>query len=466
MCLKKGGLSYKMAFNKDLWLKYADNLSSFKGDYADIYASSYFSKSFYLDDNKLEEVSCNKGSGCGVRLLKDEAVYYVYSPGISAEVIDCLMKNLSSQTEAGSKKLILDYKHDDSFIQEADDFDINPEILWKVNDFVRKSSSFVRQVAIRYSTTCKNVIVANLNGRVVFDKRVYTSFGLHIVVERDSQLQTGYEREAFLCDPKAFWKRVNPFELAEKALKRALLMLDAKPAPAGAMPVVLAGEAGGTLIHEACGHGLEIDIIKKDFSVYEGKLGQKVASEAVTLIDDGTIPEAYGTTEYDDEGTKTKKNVLIKNGILEAYLTDIYANIYYGVELTGNGRRQSYKDIPIPRMTNTYIAAGDKSPQEILDKVKEGLYVVKMGGGQVNPTSGDFVFHAEEAYIIKDGKVKDPVKGAILTGNGPMVLENIVEVADDLYFMPGVCGKDGQHVPVTDGQPTVLISKIIVGGTA
>jgi TldD protein len=262
-----------------------------------------------------------------------------------------------------------------------------------------------------------------------------------------------------------FWSGSDPQKIAFAALDRALLMLEAKPCPAGKMKVLLAGEAGGTVIHEACGHGLEADIVEKDHSIYRDKIGEKVAHDSVTMIDDPMIPCLYGSYRFDDEGTPARRNVLIENGVLKAYLTDILSAGTSNLPLTGNGRRQSYRNIPVPRMSNTFLAPGDSNFESMLAQTDSGLLVKKMGGGEVNPTTGDFVFYVSEAYIIKKGKVSHPVKGAILTGNGPDVLQNIISLGKDLYMDPGVCGKSGQGVPVTDGQPSMLIEGMTVGGS-
>lgn len=242
------------------------------------------------------------------------------------------------------------------------------------------------------------------------------------------------------------------------------MMLEARPAPAGKMAVVMAGEAGGTMIHEACGHGLEADLVQKQLSVYAGKKGQKVASDLITVIDDPTIPGKYGSYRFDDEGMPGQKSVLIENGILKDYMYDYLTARKEGRHSTGNGRRESYHDRPIPRMTNTFIAPGKDDPASILKETREGLLVKRMGGGQVNTTNGDFVFDVAEGYLIQDGKIGPAVRGATLTGNGPEVLKIIDRVGSDLGFALGTCGKDGQGVPVGDAQPTIRISQLVVGG--
>lgn len=242
-------------------------------------------------------------------------------------------------------------------------------------------------------------------------------------------------------------------------------LLKAEEAPSGTMPVVIAGDAGGTMVHEACGHGLEADIVKKGMSVYGDKVGERVAGEKITVIDDGGIKGRYGSGFFDDEGTKTKENVLIEDGVLKGYMTDIISAEELNIPLSGNGRREGYHALPITRMTNTYIKSGKDKRKDIIESVEKGLYVHKIGGGQVNTAIGDFVFEVTEGYLLENGKLGKQVKGATLIGNGPNVLNKIDMVGDDFGYSLGTCGKDGQGVQVADGQPTLRIPSLVVGGT-
>ena len=287
---------------------------------------------------------------------------------------------------------------------------------------------------------------------------------MNVVAEDKGILQTGYEAPGGTCGFELL-DEFPPEATAEIAADRAIRMLTAKHAPAGKMPVVLMGTAGGTLIHEAVGHGLEADFIVKGVSVYAGKIGQKVASSLVTVIDDGSLFNKYGAFRFDDEGNPSKRNVVIENGILRGYLTDRYNADLLKLPYSGNGRRESFRTKPVPRMTNTYIDNDSTDPQEIISSVKNGLMVKKMGGGQVNVVSGDFVFDATECYLIENGKIGDPVRGASLVGNGPKILEQIDMVGTDIEYQAGVCGKY-DHVPVGDGQPTLRIPEITVGGAS
>jgi TldD protein len=343
---------------------------------------------------------------------------------------------------------------------------LDPEILKELDRELRDESPRVRQVSLRIRTSLKRVALVSAERGLLLDRRVYSSFSAQVVTEKDGKLQTGYESLCATLPYDIFLASADLRGAARKALARALLMLDAAPCPAGAMPVVLAGEAGGTLVHEACGHGMEADIVQKDFSVYRDRVGQIVACPSVTLVDDATIPGAFGSYAFDDEGTPAGRTVLVEEGILRAYLTDRHSALRGGLPLTGNGRRESYQNVPIPRMSNTFILPNPKggSAEDLADQAGTGLFVRKMGGGEVNPTSGDFVFHVTEGYLIEGGRVGRPVRGAVLTGNGPEALTRIRAVGRDLCLEPGICGKGGQGAPVTDGQPSLLIEEMVVGG--
>jgi TldD protein len=326
-----------------------------------------------------------------------------------------------------------------------------------------KDERLIRQVSVGYADVIQQVTIANSDGVYVEDERVRTRLVVHVVASDGKVIQTGYDSAGGTKGFELF-DEVKAADLGRRAAERALLMLKARPAPAGRMDVVLSGEAGGTMIHEACGHGLEADLVQKGLSVYAGKKGEQVASELVTVVDDGTIPGKYGSYSFDDEGTPAQRNVLIEKGILKNIMNDRITAGRDGVQPTGNARRETFRYRPIPRMTTTYLAAGEHSPEEIIRETDKGLFVRRMGGGQVNTTTGDFVFEVLEGYLIKDGKIDVPVRGATLTGNGPEVLQKIDRVGNDLGFTIGTCGKDGQGVPVSDAQPTIRIPDIVVGG--
>ena len=320
-------------------------------------------------------------------------------------------------------------------------------------------------MVVNYSDKLKIFTVINSNGTFVKEKRPYTVIGLRIIASSANEIQTGYDSIGGVAGFSVL-DAVKVEELSRRTAERSVRMLHADRAPAGRMTVVTSSEAGGTFIHESIGHSLEADLVQKGISdIYAGKLGMKVASEIITVVDDATVAGRMGSFVYDDEGYPAKKNVLVHRGVLKNYMYDYLSAKKDNAASTGNGRRQSYRHIPIPRMTNTMIMPGNKKPQEIIEAVENGIYVKKMGGGQVDTANGNFVFNVEESYRIVKGKIGSMVRGAILIGNGPVILKSIDMVGDDLGFGMGVCGKDGQGVPVGDAQPTLRIPEITVGGT-
>ena len=321
----------------------------------------------------------------------------------------------------------------------------------------------IRQVKASYAERRQEVFIANSEGQAVEDTRAGLVFFVQAVAADDGVIQTGYEPVGGAVGLELFDEH-PPEAVAKEAARRAILMLEARPAPGGRMPVVLASRAGGTMIHEAVGHGLEADLCVEGLSVYAGKLGQEVASPLVTVIDDATNPGKRGALGCDDEGSPGARTVLIEKGRLTAFMTDRLYSRKGELPLSGNGRRESYRHRPICRMTNTLIAPGASDPEEILKCTEAGLYVVKMGGGQVNTVNGDFVFEVSEGYLIEKGRVGQPVRGATLVGSGPEVLRSIDLVGSDLGWSIGTCGKDGQGVPVGDAQPTLRIAELLVGG--
>lgn len=432
------------------------------GDFSDVYFETASSHSFHYEEGAFEQISSSRSDGVGARVIRGDSTSLVHSPGIDLkDGLFCLYSaatnnDLSPVTGEGDGSRVLTAEES----LPTPDFSFFKEVDLKI----RGGAPWVKQVSMSLSTSQSRFAVYSSDGAFADDTRKYTLFSVEVVVEKDGILQTGYESEAYSLNSGAFFRRVSPMGVAQKALSRALLMLEAPLCPAGTGAVLLSGEAGGTMVHEACGHGLEADIVQKDFSVYRDKIGKRVASSMVTLVDDGSLPGLLGSGKFDDEGTPCRKNVLIEGGVLRGYLTDKLSARDGGLALSGNGRRSSYRSVPQPRMTNTYIEPGDTSPDEILKKMKEGLFVKKMGGGEVDPTTGDFVFHVTEGYLVKDGRLLHPVRGAVLTGNGPEVLMDIEAVGNDLHFLPGMCGKSGQSVPVSDGQPSMLVRKMVVGG--
>jgi TldD protein len=339
------------------------------------------------------------------------------------------------------------------------------EQVMKANGAAWASSPLVRQVSVSYRDQSRQILVANSGGDLCEDDQRYTVFFVQVVAGDGDVVQTGYEPAGGTMGFELF--EAQPADvIAKTASDQALLMLKARKAPAGKMMVVLGSEAGGTMIHEAVGHGLEADLANEGLSVYKDKIGSTIASPLITVLDDKTIPGKRGSFLFDDEGTPAQKTVLVENGVLKSYM---YNRLYAEKDRrasTGNGRRQSYKNRPIVRMTNTMIASGKDDPASIIRSVDSGLFVRKMGGGQVNTVNGDFMFEVTEGYLLEKGKIGEPVRGATLTGNGPEILKIIDKVGSDLGYGLGTCGKDGQGVPVADAQPTLRIPEIVVGGAS
>jgi TldD protein len=307
--------------------------------------------------------------------------------------------------------------------------------------------------------------VANSDGLLAEDDQVRTRFMVNCVAVGDTGMQTGMEAPGRTIGFELF-DEIDPEEVARTAADRALAMLRARPAPSGKLPVVLKRGAGGVLFHEACGHGLEADLVARDASVFRGQVGEQVASPLVTLVDDGTFAREWGAYAIDDEGADARRNVLIDGGVLTDYMWDLVRARKDGRASSGNGRRETYQHLPMVRMTNTYLLAGDDDPDDIVSRTPHGLYCVALGGGQVNTATGDFVFGVTEAYLIENGEITEPVRAAQLIGNGPDVLRRVDAVGSDFDTWAGTCGKDGQGVPVSSGQPTLRVAELTIGGTA
>tara|TARA_B110000263_G_scaffold74745_1_gene65259 strand:- start:395 stop:1501 length:1107 start_codon:yes stop_codon:yes gene_type:complete len=339
-------------------------------------------------------------------------------------------------------------------------------LLERADDAARSRDGAITQVTARYADSQRRIQIANSDGLLTGDRQIRTLFSVSCVASGDSGMQTGRESVGHTIGFELF-DRVDVEELAGRAAGRALTKLDAVPAPSGEMPVVVGPGGGGVLFHEACGHGLEADLIAKAASVFAGRRGEVVAAPMVSLVDDGTMAGEWGRYAIDDEGQPAQHNVLIRDGVLTDFMWDRLRARKEGRESSGNGRRQSYRHLPMVRMTNTYLEAGDDDPAEILAGTGRGVYVAQLGGGQVNTATGDFVFGMTEAYLIEDGRLTAPIRDGNLIGNGPAALLDIDAIAGDFTMgSPGTCGKDGQGVPVGDGTPTLRVARLTVGGTA
>ncbi|MBN1572907.1 MAG: TldD/PmbA family protein [Deltaproteobacteria bacterium] len=440
------------------------------GEYADIYCQRSYATSIICEDDKIEKVISGRDLGVGLRLIKNHRTAYAYTNDTEEAALLSIADDLSGAlSKAGNSPGDITLEAlKPCFSQKIKidpaDVDIERKIgaVVEANEAARGEKQ-VSQVKVVYRDGTNEILTANSFGSVTNEKRTGSVFLAQVVVTDGESIQTGYEPIGGAVGFELFDER-SPAEVALIAANRARLMLKADRAPGGTMTVVLSSEAGGTMIHEAVGHGLEADLASKKLSVYSGRLGEKVASELITVIDDSTIPNKRGSFLFDDEGTPSSKTILVDGGTLVSFMYDNLSAIREGKESTGNGRRESYRQKPIPRMTNTMIAPGKSDPKEILSSVNRGLLVKKMGGGQVNTVNGQFVFEVSEGYMIEGGVVGPPVRGAILTGSGPQVLMEIDMVGNDLGYGIGTCGKDGQGVPVSDAQPTLRIPSITLGG--
>jgi TldD protein len=443
------------------------------GDFADIFIERKRVTGIGCEGGKIERVHSGLDVGAGIRVISGDSTAYAYTNDLTPEGLSGAAGIVSHAAQGGRKDYNLDLREvkpvvEFEFRERPDTVKTERKVEYvEAADKAARAvdAGRIRQVMVGYADVIQNVVIANSAGDYVEDERVRTRLMVHAVASEGGVMQTGYEAVGSLCGFELLEKN-PPEEIASAAAGRAIRMLKAKPAPAGKMPVVMAGEAGGTMVHEACGHGLEADLVQKGLSVYAGKEGQQVAAASVTVVDDATIPDRYGSYAFDDEGVSSRKVTLIEGGVLKDYLYDRLSAMRAGRDSNGHGRRESYQDKPIPRMGNTYIAPGRDDPHKIVKQAGRGLLVKKMGGGQVNTTTGDFVFDVAEGYLIEEGEIGPLVRGATLTGNGPEVLGNIEMVGGDIGFTIGTCGKDGQGVPVSDAQPTIWINNIVVGGTS
>jgi TldD protein len=441
------------------------------GSFADVFAEERASSAIHLDDGKIEELTSGLDRGAGVRVVHGEASAYAYSNRLDrASLLEAAEAASASVREGGAAEVADLTRLEPEVVHDAERpaVEVPPERkvswLWEADETARSFDQAVRQVVASYGDSLQRVLIAASDGRLVEESRPRIRLVVQVVAAREGVIQTGFEGPAGLAGVE-FVDAHPPREIAEKAARQAVTMLDGVPAPAGEMPVVMGPGGGGVLFHEACGHGLEADLVQKDSSIYRGKLGKKLASALLSGVDDATERGAWGSFSFDDEGSPAQRTVLFADGVLQSYLYDRLRAQRAQVGSSSNGRRQSYANLPIPRMTNTYILPGDADPGEVLRDTKRGLYARRLGGGQVNPATGDFVFGATEAYMIDNGEVAQPVRGANLVGNGIGILGSIDAVASDFETLQGICGKDGQGVPVGNGSPTLRIARMTVGGT-
>jgi TldD protein len=443
-------------------------------DQADLYFQSSHSESWVLEDGIVKEGSYNIDQGVGVRAISGEKTGFAYSDEIVLPALTQAATAARSIASHGDNGQLQAWHKTSTPILYSDKDPLNSvtteekiNLLKQLDQTARQKDPRVKQVMIGLTGSQSTILVANSDGMLSGDVRPLIRLNINVIVEEDGRIEKGgsggggrFGYEYFLNDGMAM-------SYVDEAIEQALINLKAEAAPAGMMPVVLGSGWPGILLHEAIGHGLEGDFNRKETSAFSGRIGERVASPEVTVVDDGTIENRRGSLNVDDEGTPTSSTTLIERGILKTYMQDKHNARLMGVTPTGNGRRESYAHLPMPRMTNTYMLGGDHDPEEIIASVDKGIYAVQFGGGQVDITNGKFVFSASQAYKIENGKVTTPIKGATIIGNGPDVLTRVTMVGNDMALDSGIgtCGKDGQSVPVGVGQPTIRIDDITVGGT-
>ena len=438
------------------------------GDFAEIFEDDSINNSISLVDGKVQDAIGGRSYGIGIRIFKGLKSVYAYTNNNSLNSLleTAYRAALALGDVKEEKSIVLSEKkietiHPILYYPKDVQYERKISILKSAYNGAKNYNSDISQVISSYSDKEQSILIANTDGLYVEDKRIRTRLGVSAVASKDNENQTGFQGPGRHMG-------IEMFETIEaagiEAARIAHTMLHAKNCPAGNMTVAIDNGFGGVIFHEACGHALEATAVAKGNSVFAGKLGQKIASSKVTAIDDGTIPNAWGSLNIDDEGNKTQKNVLIENGILKGYMIDKLNGRRMNMEPTGSSRRQSYKYQPTSRMTNTYIAAGTDKPEDIIKSIDNGLYAKKLGGGSVNPVTGEFNFSVQEGYLVKNGVIQEPVRGASLIGKGSDVLMEIDMVGDNLELAQGVCGSSSGSIPTNVGQPMIRVKNITVGG--
>jgi TldD protein len=440
------------------------------GDFAEVFYEHVQPISIVCEDGKIEKIISGIDVGIGLRVIYSNKTAYAYTNQLTnegllevADAVSTACQGKVFEEDISLVKKSAEITHAIKRLPQEVSIDEKVSLVKRANDVARSWDKRIKQVKVVYADSVRSIAVANNAGDLTEDYRTGTMFLVQVVATENDVIQTGYEPVGGVIGFELFDDN-PPEKLAEIAGARAVRMLQARKAPGGTMPVVLSSEAGGTMIHEAIGHGLEADLTQMGLSVYSGRIGEEIASPLVDVVDDATLANKRGSYVFDDEGVNAQRTLLVEKGVLKGYLYDRLSAMKDHTQSTGNGRRESYRSRPIPRMSNTFILPGKMSPEEIVHSTAKGIFVKKMGGGQVNTVNGDFVFEVSEGYLIENGKVGEAVRGATLTGNGPQLLKEIDMVGDDFGFGIGTCGKDGQGVPVSDAQPTLRIPEIIVGG--
>jgi TldD protein len=444
------------------------------GEFAEVYVEDKRTMSAHLDDGRVEQVTTGRDRGAGIRVVKGDTTGFAHTADLSERGLRAAAEAAAAAASSGTggvRTVALQQRPPHRVSPVTLTSDQVPSarkvaLLQRVDEAARAAGAAVVQVSAGYADSRKRILVANTDGVLAADDQSRHLLRISVVADGDAGMQTGFQSVGHTRGFEMFDDLLVD-DLAREAARVALVKLQARPAPSGTMPVVIRHGSGGVLFHEACGHGLEADLVAKGASVYRGRSGELVASPLVTLVDDGTMSGEWGAIGYDDEGHASQYNVLIQDGVLTDYMYDYLRARNEGRQPSGNGRRQSYMHLPMVRMTNTYVLNGTTPADDIVADTDHGVYVAKLGGGSVNTATGDFVFGMTEAYLIEDGRITEPLREGNLIGNGPQVLRDIDLLGDDFSMgMPGTCGKDGQGVPVGDGQPTLRVSALTVGGTA
>jgi len=445
------------------------------GDYADLYFEYLSSTSLMVDESMVKSASQGISAGCGIRVVSGVRTGYAYTDDLSPQRILNAARTAALIANGPARHPVIGFQEKPArnlypvSLPSADaEISAKVELVMRADSAARAYDPRIKEVRASYADELRHILVVGSDNTYAEDSQPLARVNVSSIARTDGNSARGSAGGGGRVALDFFFGEKTPEYFAKEAARQAILQLDAREAPAGEMEVVLGPGWPGVLLHEAIGHGLEADFNRKKTSAFAGLLGKRVASEKCTVVDNGTLPWRRGSLNIDDEGRPTQNTVLIENGILKNYLSDKLSSQLMGIADTGNGRRESYEHIPMPRMTNTYMLAGEDDPEDILRSVQRGIYAVNFGGGQVDITNGKFVFSASEAYLIENGRITAPIKGATLIGNGPDALTRVSMVGNDLKLDEGVgtCGKDGQAVPVGVGIPTIKVDRLTVGGTA
>ena len=441
------------------------------GSFSELFIEERSSLGVRLDDGRIEELDSGLDRGAGVRVVQGESSGYAYCNRLDPDSLLEVAAAAAASIRDGEPSTVVDLTERAPEVEHraerpASNVAAEDKVAWlrDADDAARSVDPTVTQVVASYGDSLQRVMIAASDGRLAREDRPRIRLVVQCVAAREGVLQIGFHGPALVAGAE-YVDQFPPRDIAEQAARQAVAMLDGVAAPAGEMPVVMGPGGGGVLFHEACGHGLEADLIQKESSIYRGRVGELLATPLLNGVDDATVPNAWGSFSFDDEGWPSQRTVLFTDGVLQGYLYDRIRADHDGVPSSGNGRRQSYAHLPIPRMTNTYILSGEATPEQVVADTPNGFYAKRLGGGQVNPATGDFVFGVTEGYLIEHGEITKPVRGANLVGNGTGILQGIDVLADDFDVFYGICGKEGQGVPVGNGSPTLRISRMTVGGT-